>query len=126
MYFLSQNMRVIQFSFKFSPVGHGKTLTLALLHHAFPRKHHLLFPYDFRYILLNSHLLKLFQISYYVCFDILKNSLYSEPYYNCQRAVSTFRDSTDWGKELSRTGAVGWKLSAVNQDFQLSIRYLYQ
>lgn len=92
LYIVCKNMKVIQFSFKFSPVNHGKTVTNALLHHAFPRKHHLLFAYDYR-----------------------------EPYYNCQRAVSMFRDSSDWNKELTRTGAVGWKLSAVNQGFQLSI-----
>lgn len=48
---------------------------------------------------------------------------FREPYYNCQRAISMFRDSSDWSKELCRTGALGWKLSAVNQDFQLSTRY---
>jgi myotubularin-related protein 10/11/12 len=42
-------MRVLSFSFKFSPVGHGKILTNALLHHAFPRRHQLLFAYDYRY-----------------------------------------------------------------------------
>ncbi|KAJ1532085.1 hypothetical protein ONE63_000714 [Megalurothrips usitatus] len=91
LYIVCKNMRVIQFSFKFSPVGHGKTLTNALLHHAFPRKHHLLFAYDFR-----------------------------EPYYNCQRTVSMFHETSDWSKELSRTRAVGWKISTVNQDFNLS------
>jgi hypothetical protein len=44
-----QNMKVLSFSFKFSPVGHGKTLTNALLHHAFPKRHSLLFAYDYRY-----------------------------------------------------------------------------
>jgi hypothetical protein len=43
-----QNMKVLSFSFKFSPVGHGKTITNALLHHAFPRRHSLLFAYDYR------------------------------------------------------------------------------
>jgi myotubularin-related protein 10/11/12 len=42
-------MRVLSFSFKFSPVGHGKILTNALLHHAFPRRHQLLFAYDYNY-----------------------------------------------------------------------------
>jgi hypothetical protein len=42
-------MKVLSFSFKFSPVGHGKTITNALLHHAFPRRHSLLFAYDYRY-----------------------------------------------------------------------------
>jgi hypothetical protein len=42
-------MRVLSFSFKFSPVGHGKVVTNALLHHAYPRRHQLLFAYDYRY-----------------------------------------------------------------------------
>jgi myotubularin-related protein 10/11/12 len=41
-------MKALSFSFKFSPVGHGKTITNALLHHAFPRRHSLLFAYDYR------------------------------------------------------------------------------
>jgi hypothetical protein len=44
-----QNMKALSFSFKFSPIGHGKTVTNALLHHAFPRRHSLLFAYDYRY-----------------------------------------------------------------------------
>ncbi|XP_069689559.1 myotubularin-related protein 10-B isoform X2 [Periplaneta americana] len=86
-----ENMKVLSFSFKFSPVGHGKTLTNALLHHAFPRRHQLLFAYDYR-----------------------------EPYYNCQRDVCSFRALNDWERELSRTGCTGWRLSAINQSFQLS------
>lgn len=86
-----KNMRVLTFSFKFSPVGHGKTLTNALLHHAFPRRHQLLFAYDFR-----------------------------EPYYICQKETSMFRDAGEWGRELARTGCVGWRLSGANQDFQIS------
>jgi len=42
-------MRVLSFSFKFSPVGHGKIVTNALLHHAYPKRHQLLFAYDYRY-----------------------------------------------------------------------------
>lgn len=41
-------MRTLSYSFKFSPIGHGKTLANALLHHAFPKQHHLLFAYDYR------------------------------------------------------------------------------
>lgn len=115
-------MKVIQFSFKFSPPNHGKTVTNALLHYAFPRKHHLLFAYDYRFVFLSSF--EHFILSFFN-FRTLFNSTvlyFREPYYNCQRAISMFRDSTDWNKELTRTGAVGWKLSAVNQGFQLSIR----
>jgi hypothetical protein len=44
-----QNMRTLFFSFKFSNVNSGKNIANALLHYAYPRKHHLLFAYDFRY-----------------------------------------------------------------------------
>lgn len=91
LHILCKNMKVLSFSFKFSPVGHGKTITNALLHHAFPRRHSLLFAYDYR-----------------------------EPYYNFQREVCSFRVVADWERELSRTGCQGWRLSAVNQNFQLS------
>jgi hypothetical protein len=46
-------MRTLFFSFKFSNVNSGKNIANALLHYAFPRRHHLLFAYDFRYIYLN-------------------------------------------------------------------------
>ncbi|PSN49432.1 Myotubularin-related protein 10-B [Blattella germanica] len=91
LHILCKNMKVLSFSFKFSPVGHGKTLTNALLHHAFPRRHQLLFAYDYR-----------------------------EPYYNCQREVCSFRGLGDWEEELKRTGCAGWRLSAINQGYQLS------
>lgn len=41
-------MRTLIFSFKFSNVNSGKNIANALLHYAFPRRHHLLFAYDFR------------------------------------------------------------------------------
>jgi len=42
-------MRTLSYSFRFSPPGHGKILANALLHHAFPKVHQLLFAYDYRY-----------------------------------------------------------------------------
>uniref|UniRef100_A0A1B6FET7 Myotubularin phosphatase domain-containing protein n=1 Tax=Cuerna arida TaxID=1464854 RepID=A0A1B6FET7_9HEMI len=86
-----KNMKVMTFSFKFSPVGHGRNLTNALLHHAFPKRHQLLFAYDFR-----------------------------EPYYRCPMDVCMYQDPGDWGRELARTGAVGWRLTAVNKEFKMS------
>lgn len=90
LHIICKNMRMLSFSFKFSPVGHGKTLTNALLHHAFPKRHQLLFGYD-----------------------------YSEPQYPCSSETMMFRDAGDWGKELARTQAQGWRLSAANHDFQM-------
>lgn len=46
-----QNLRTWSFSFKFSPLGHGKNLLTALLHHAFPSRHQLLFAYDYKLVL---------------------------------------------------------------------------
>ncbi|XP_039291181.1 myotubularin-related protein 10-B [Nilaparvata lugens] len=91
LHVVCKNMRTMTFSFKFSPVGHGKTLTNALLHHAFPRRHQLLYAYDF------SQLMK-----------------------NAKRDTSMFREAGEWGRELARTGCVGWRLTGVNHDFQLS------
>lgn len=86
-----KNMKVLTFSFKFSPVGHGRNLTNALLHHAFPKRHQLLFAYDFR-----------------------------EPYISYCSDTCLFRDPGEWGRELARTGSIGWRLSAVNKDFKMS------
>uniref|UniRef100_A0A8D8YZH2 Myotubularin-related protein 12 n=1 Tax=Cacopsylla melanoneura TaxID=428564 RepID=A0A8D8YZH2_9HEMI len=91
LFVICKNMKSFSFCFKFSPLGHGKTLTNALLHHAFPRRHQLLFAYDYR-----------------------------EPYIRCVKDVLTFREAGEWGKELARTQSVGWRLSPVNHDFQLS------
>ena len=50
-------------------------------------------------------------------------TLFREPYYNCQRDVCSFWELDDWKQELSRTGCQGWRLSVVNQSFQLSTRW---
>jgi len=49
-YYKLQNLRTWLFSFKFSPLGHGKNLLTALLHHAFPSRHQLLFAYDYKLV----------------------------------------------------------------------------
>ncbi|XP_063237676.1 myotubularin-related protein 10-B [Bacillus rossius redtenbacheri] len=92
LHVVCKNMRVFTFSFKFSPVGHGKNVTNALLHYAFPKRHQLLFAYDFR-----------------------------EPYYNCGKEVCLFRSKADWERELMHTGCAGWRLSSANHSFQMSI-----
>ncbi|XP_073978652.1 myotubularin-related protein 10-B isoform X2 [Rhodnius prolixus] len=91
LHVVCKNMRVMTFSFKFSPIGHGKTLTNTLLHHAFPKRHQLLFAYD-----------------------------YSEPHYVFKTETVMFREAGDWGKEMARTECQGWRLSGVNHDFQMS------
>lgn len=96
IFIICKNLRTWSFSFKFSPVGHGKTLLTALLHHAFPNQHDLLFAYD-----------------------------YSEAYYSSlDKSVRLFRDISDWHTELERTMTNEkirkfWRLSTVNVDFKL-------
>lgn len=92
LFVVCKNMKSFSFSFKFSPMGHGKTLTNALLHHAFPRRRELLFAYDFR-----------------------------QPYVKCNSDVISFREAEDWAKELTRTQAcTRWRLSSNNSGFQIS------
>ncbi|KAF7417891.1 hypothetical protein HZH68_000544 [Vespula germanica] len=91
-----KNLRTWSFSFKFSPLGHGKNILNALLHHAFPSRHHLLFAYD-----------------------------YTEPYYSSlDKGIRLFRNISDWQNEFERIlssekASQGWRLSTVNIKFQL-------
>ncbi|XP_018306060.1 myotubularin-related protein 10-B isoform X2 [Mycetomoellerius zeteki] len=96
IFIICKNLRTWSFSFKFSPLGHGKNLLTALLHHAFPSRHQLLFAYD-----------------------------YKEAYYSSlDKNVQLFRDISDWQNELKRSlcsdeTKKGWRLSMVNAKFQL-------
>ncbi|KAH0539767.1 myotubularin-related protein 10-B [Cotesia glomerata] len=98
IFIVCKNFRTWSFSFKFSPVGHGKNLLTTLLHHAFPRRHQLLFAYD-----------------------------YKEPYYSSvDKKVKLFRSMSDWQNELNRTSCnnehtkKNWRLSSANLRYQLS------
>ncbi|XP_003246575.1 myotubularin-related protein 10-B [Acyrthosiphon pisum] len=91
LHIICKNMRTLSYSFKFSPLGHGKTLANALLHHAFPKRHQLLFAYDYR-----------------------------EPNVQSRYSTPTFRCRDDWEKELQRTKCFGWTLNSSNNKFRLS------
>ncbi|XP_066592594.1 myotubularin-related protein 12 [Prorops nasuta] len=97
IFIICKNLRTWSFSFHFSPNGHGKNLLTALLHHAFPSRHQLLFAYD-----------------------------YSEAYYSTlDKGIHLFRDISDWKNELERTLQNSylrrsWRLSTANIKFQLS------
>ncbi|XP_017791187.1 PREDICTED: myotubularin-related protein 10-B [Habropoda laboriosa] len=96
IFIICKNLRTWSFSFKFSPIGDGKNLLQALLHHTFPSKHDLLFAYDY-------------QEAYYSSLD---------------KTVRLFRDISDWYNELERTICNEkfrklWRLSTVNIDFKL-------
>ncbi|KAG8224111.1 hypothetical protein J437_LFUL001805 [Ladona fulva] len=88
---ICKNMKVLTFMFKFSPIGHGKNVTQAILHHAFPRRHQLLFAYDYQ------------EVSYF-----------------CPHNVCLFQDQHDWLAELQRTKCRGWRISSVNCNFRMS------
>ncbi|XP_076181009.1 myotubularin-related protein 10-B isoform X2 [Ptiloglossa arizonensis] len=96
IFIICKNLRTWSFSFKFSPIGDGQKLLRALLHHAFPSRHHLLFAYDYR-----------------------------EAYYSSlDKAVRLFRDISEWINELERTISNEkfrkfWRLSTANVDFKL-------
>ncbi|OXU27288.1 hypothetical protein TSAR_008542 [Trichomalopsis sarcophagae] len=97
IFIICKNLRTWSFSFKFSPLGDGKNILNALLHHAFPTKHHLLFAYE-----------------------------YTEPYYSSVwKEVNLFRNLSDWNDELDRTYCKvahlkkGWRLSLANAKFQM-------
>ncbi|GLV43995.1 uncharacterized protein CBL_12709 [Carabus blaptoides fortunei] len=88
-----KNMRVLSFNFKVSAVDNGKSIANALLHHAFPKRHQLLFAYDFK-----------------------------EEYYSSNYSSSTvkFDHVRDWKREMERTHSQNWRISIGNQNFFLS------
>ncbi|KAL7296376.1 hypothetical protein TKK_0010390 [Trichogramma kaykai] len=99
IFIVCKNLRTWSFSFKFSDIGDGRNILNALLHHAFPTKHYLLFAYE-----------------------------YSEPYYSSlDKEIQLFRKRTDWQSELDRTYRKNnllqksWRISRANEQFRLCI-----
>ncbi|KAJ8985336.1 hypothetical protein NQ317_008367 [Molorchus minor] len=88
-----KNMKYLEFSFKLSDKDSGKNIVNALLHHAYPKRHTLLFAYD-----------------------------YKEPYVNetLTKEVRLFLTKQDWEKELRRTKCQNWRVSQVNFNYQVS------
>lgn len=87
-----KTMRTFHFSFKHSEKDTGNKVALALLRHAYPQRHSLLFAYD-----------------------------YKEPYYKpIIKEVHLFRSTDDWKREMARTRCKHWRLSHVNQNFIMS------
>ncbi|XP_033226069.1 myotubularin-related protein 10-B [Belonocnema kinseyi] len=98
IFIVCKNLRTWSFSFKFSSPDHGQKVVNALLHHAFPSRHQLLFAYD-----------------------------YKEKYYcSIDKGVRLFRHKSEWENELDRTSCKsgllkrGWRLSTANEQFQIS------
>lgn len=88
---ICKNMRAFEFSFKFSDKDSGRSILNALLHHSCPKKHPLLFAYE-----------------------------YKEPYYRTLKDVRMFRNKEDWKRELQRTGCKNWRTSDINLNFHMS------
>ncbi|CAM1311535.1 MTMR12 (predicted) [Pycnogonum litorale] len=85
-----KNFKVHTFSFKFSPVGHGKSVVNAILHHAFPPKLKLLFAFE-----------------------------YKTPIMKKRGAVMRYNKWSEWSEELQRTQCPGWRVTQVNEAFRV-------
>ncbi|CAG9815842.1 unnamed protein product [Phaedon cochleariae] len=88
-----KNMKCLELSFKMCDKDSGKTIVNALLHHAYPKRHTLLFAYD-----------------------------YKEPYVNnsLHKEARFYQNNADWDKELKRTKCPNWRTSQVNYNYQTS------
>ncbi|KAK9887578.1 hypothetical protein WA026_023384 [Henosepilachna vigintioctopunctata] len=90
---ICKNMRSFEFCFKFSTKDSGKSVANVLLHHCYPKRHSLLFAYE-----------------------------YSEPPSgkSISREARLFRTKEDWRLEYNRTKCKNWRISDVNQNFRTS------
>ncbi|XP_068622451.1 myotubularin-related protein 10-B [Battus philenor] len=83
---ICKNMKVMTFSFANSPIGKGRTVAMALVHHAFPKRHDLLFAFE-----------------------------YHEPYYPTLPAdLNMFQRPGDWRRELERCECPHWRITCIN------------
>ncbi|KAL0870764.1 hypothetical protein ABMA27_005698 [Loxostege sticticalis] len=81
-----KNMKVLIFSFANSPIDNGRKVAMALMHHAFPKRHDLLFAYE-----------------------------YKEPYYpTLPSELNMFQRPSDWKRELERCECVHWRITCIN------------
>ncbi|KAG5885891.1 hypothetical protein JTB14_019150 [Gonioctena quinquepunctata] len=90
---ICKNMKSFEFSFKMCDKDSGKNIVNALLHHAYPKRHTLLFAFD-----------------------------YKEPYVNntLNKEARFFQLKLDWEKELKRTKCQNWRISQINYNYQTS------
>lgn len=79
-------MKVLTFSFANSPMDHGRKIALALMHHAFPKRHDLLFAFECR-----------------------------EPYHmHLPPDINMFQRPGDWKRELERCECPHWRITCIN------------
>lgn len=89
-----KNMRTFEFSFKNSSKDAGKNIANALLHHSYPKRHSLLFAYEYKEP------------------QVVKSGVTKEARY--------FRSKEDWRLEFCRTKSKNWRISDANQNFRTS------
>lgn len=95
-----KNMRVLWFSFKNTDKDSGRQVTNTLLHHVYPKRHSLLFAYDF-----------LSQSSKH------PNGSTPSPLKQMKK-TRLFRSMDDWNQELERTSCTGqWRITLLNESF---------
>ncbi|XP_053611409.1 myotubularin-related protein 10-A isoform X2 [Plodia interpunctella] len=83
---ICKNMKVLTFSFINSSKGNGRKIAMALVHHAFPKRHHLLFAFE-----------------------------YKEPYYRTLPLdLNMFDRTADWRRELDRCDCPHWRITPIN------------
>ncbi|KPI97086.1 Myotubularin-related protein 10-B [Papilio xuthus] len=83
---ICKNMKVMTFSFANSPIGNGRKVAMALVHHAFPKRHDLLFAFEYR-----------------------------EPYYpTLPPDLNMFQRPGDWKRELERCECPHWRITCIN------------
>ncbi|CAB3244929.1 unnamed protein product [Arctia plantaginis] len=83
---ICKNMKVLTFSFANSPIDNGRKIALALMHHAFPKRHDLLFAFEYR-----------------------------EPYYpTLPSDMNMFQRTGDWKRELERCECPHWRITCIN------------
>ncbi|CAG9565884.1 unnamed protein product [Danaus chrysippus] len=81
-----KNMKVLTFNFANSPIGSGRKVAMTLLHHSFPKRHHLLFAFEYR-----------------------------EPYYpTLPPDMNMFQRPGDWKRELERCECPHWRITCIN------------
>ncbi|CAG9130076.1 unnamed protein product [Plutella xylostella] len=81
-----KNMLVLNFSFGQAAVGKGRTVAMALLHHAFPKRHDLLFAFE--------------------CRDLYYPTLPHD--------LNMFVTPGDWKRELERCECPHWRITCIN------------
>lgn len=112
-------MRTFHFSFKKCEKDTGNKIAAALLNHAFPKRHSLLFAYDFKLVVLyyKKKFSKIIILYIYLYLFLY----FREPYYKqLSKDVRMFRNKDDWKREIERTKCKGWRISDVNRNFIMS------